>query len=107
MRKQTGLDLARHRTRNKLRGFRITGERTGMVNERDAICATESERVIGFNAITLRAAFHRYLYWHEILLKIDNSQVGKGGLPPPQLSISSILNVVEVEAGPAALPNLR
>ena len=55
---QTGFDLARHRTRNKLRGFRITGERTGMVNERDAICATESERVVGFNAITLGAAFH-------------------------------------------------
>jgi len=79
-----------------------------MVNERDAICATESERVIGFNAITLGAAFHRYLYWHKILLKIDNSQVGKGGLPPPQLSIGSILNVVEVEAGasrPSQLAN--
>ena len=24
-----------------------------MVNERDAICATESDRVVGFNAITL------------------------------------------------------
>jgi hypothetical protein len=30
-----------------------------MINERDAICATESERVIGFNAITFGAALHK------------------------------------------------
>jgi len=29
-----------------------------IINERDAICATETERVVGFNAITCGAAFH-------------------------------------------------
>ena len=58
MRKQAGFDLAGDWTRAELRGLRVTGERTGMINERDAICATESERVVGFNAITCRAAFH-------------------------------------------------
>ncbi len=29
-----------------------------MINERDAIRATEGERVVGFNAITCGAAFH-------------------------------------------------
>jgi len=44
---------------------------------------TESERVIGFNAITLRAAFHKYYNGKKYSFKIENSQVGKGGLPPP------------------------
>jgi hypothetical protein len=56
--------LAGHWTRAELRGLRVTGERTGMINERDAICATESEPVVSFNAITYVAAFH---VWNVVI----------------------------------------
>lgn len=43
MRKKAGFDFARD---------------VWIVNERDAICSAEHERVVGFNAITLGTALH-------------------------------------------------
>ena len=34
-------------------------------------------------------------------------QVGKGGLPPAQVSLHSTLMVLQLERGQATLPNLR
>ena len=58
MGQQTGFDLTVHRARAELSGLRVTAERTGMINERDAIRATECERIVGFNSMTLGAALH-------------------------------------------------
>jgi len=60
---------------------------------------TESERVIGFNAITLRAAFHKYYNGKKYSFKIENSQVGKGGLPPPQLALIFKIESIESSGG--------
>ena len=58
MGKQTGFDFARHWTRTKLCSVCFSAKRTRAANERDAVCATEREGVVGFNAITLGATFH-------------------------------------------------
>ena len=91
MGKETGFDLARHWSRVEPRGLRVTGARTGIINERDAICATETERVVGFNAITLGAAFHGGEYRslragerikpgrkHQVTLRIDTGSRERG-----------------------------
>ena len=58
MRKETSFNFARYSTGAKPCGANVTAERTRIVNERDTICTTESERVVPFDAITLGAAFH-------------------------------------------------
>ena len=84
MGKQTGLDFARSLTRTKLRRVRVTAERTRIVNERDTICATESEGVVLFNTITLGAAFHVFGGTYPPITQI----------PQIQFSLFSLLGVI-------------
>ena len=58
MGKQTGFNLARHWSRTKRRSVCVSAKRTRVANEGDAIRSTEREGVVGFNAMTLGAAFH-------------------------------------------------
>ena len=82
MGKQTGFDLARHWTRTKRRSVCVSAKRTRVANEGDAIRSTEREGVVGFNAITLGAAFHVWgaAAWHSFgfircptVVKVGNS----------------------------------
>jgi hypothetical protein len=43
------------------------------VNERDVICATESEFVVGLDAITLGAPFHRIVFQDYRIIGSPNS----------------------------------
>src|ERR1043166_3809225 len=58
MRKHAGFDLTRHRGRAELRGARVSTSRTRIANQRRPINATEFQRFVTLNAITLGAAFH-------------------------------------------------
>jgi hypothetical protein len=39
--------------------------------------------------------------------QVEGLQVGKGGLPPLKIHISSTLKVMDLERGQATLPNLQ
>ena len=58
VRKDAGLDLARSRSRIKLRSTRVAIGCTRIAEERRAVDATERERRVILNAIALWAALH-------------------------------------------------
>ena len=59
------------------------------INKRRAVRAAEHESIVSLDAITLGAAFHRYLCWPEILLNYAGPEIllkwtfagWEGGLP--------------------------